>query len=80
MLRGSLLVRTSVTTELADDSAARLKGFEKDLNLHGNQFATLLSILYVGYIIMQIPSYVDPKSYYGSIGLTACGEQEYAPQ
>ncbi|PCH41496.1 MFS general substrate transporter [Wolfiporia cocos MD-104 SS10] len=36
--------------------AARLKGFEADLHLEGQQFATLLSILYVGYIIMQIPS------------------------
>ncbi|KAI4520838.1 MFS general substrate transporter, partial [Schizophyllum commune Loenen D] len=36
--------------------AARLKGFEEGLNLHGQEFATLLSILYVGYIIMQIPS------------------------
>ncbi|KAG6884480.1 hypothetical protein C0992_006253 [Termitomyces sp. T32_za158] len=38
--------------------AARLKGFEADLKLKGQEFATLLSILYVGYIIMQIPSYV----------------------
>jgi len=37
-------------------AAARLKGFESDLGLVGNQFATLLSILYVGYIIMQVPS------------------------
>jgi len=37
-------------------AAARLKGFEADLHLQGQQFATLLSILYVGYIIMQIPS------------------------
>ncbi|KAI0053653.1 MFS general substrate transporter [Auriscalpium vulgare] len=37
-------------------AAARLRGFEKDLHLHGNQFATLLSILYVGYILMQVPS------------------------
>lgn len=36
--------------------AARLRGFEADLGLQGPQFATLLSILYVGYIIMQIPS------------------------
>ncbi|KAJ7576928.1 MFS general substrate transporter [Mycena floridula] len=36
--------------------AARLRGFEKDLHLKGQEFATLLSILYVGYIIMQIPS------------------------
>ncbi|KZO91347.1 MFS general substrate transporter [Calocera viscosa TUFC12733] len=37
-------------------AAARLKGFEADLGLVGTQFATLLSILYVGYIIMQVPS------------------------
>ncbi|KAI0723106.1 MFS general substrate transporter [Earliella scabrosa] len=37
-------------------SAARLRGFEEDLNLKGREFDTLLSILYVGYIIMQIPS------------------------
>ncbi|BGP05329.1 putative transporter [Rhodotorula toruloides] len=36
--------------------AARLKGFEKDLGLVGQQFATVLSILYVGYILTQIPS------------------------
>ena len=39
-------------------SAARLRGFEADLHLKGQQFATILSILYVGYILMQIPSYV----------------------
>ncbi len=37
-------------------SAARLRGFEADLKLKGQEFATLLSILYVGYILMQIPS------------------------
>ncbi|KAF7352831.1 MFS general substrate transporter [Mycena venus] len=37
-------------------SAARLHGFERDLNLTGNQFASVLSILYVGYLVMQIPS------------------------
>ncbi|RPD66729.1 MFS general substrate transporter [Lentinus tigrinus ALCF2SS1-7] len=37
-------------------SAARLRGFEEDLNLKGQEFNTLLSILYVGYILMQIPS------------------------
>jgi len=40
------------------DSAARLRGFERDLGLKGQEFATILSILYVGYIIMQIPSSV----------------------
>ncbi|KAJ9124552.1 hypothetical protein QFC24_003344 [Naganishia onofrii] len=37
-------------------SQARLKGFEKDLGLKGQEFATLLSIVYVGYILMQVPS------------------------
>ncbi|KZO91348.1 sugar transporter [Calocera viscosa TUFC12733] len=46
---GALLTKVGI-------SAARLKGFEADLGLVGNQFATLLSILYVGYIIMQVPS------------------------
>ncbi|KIY63341.1 sugar transporter [Cylindrobasidium torrendii FP15055 ss-10] len=37
-------------------AAARLKGFETDLKLEKEQFPTILSILYVGYILMQIPS------------------------
>ncbi|KAI0318322.1 MFS general substrate transporter [Amylostereum chailletii] len=37
-------------------AAARLRGFEEDLRLKGQEFNTLLSILYVGYILMQIPS------------------------
>ncbi|KAK5994117.1 MFS-type transporter cnsO [Cladobotryum mycophilum] len=36
--------------------AARLKGLQKDLNLDDTQYATCLSILYVGYILMQVPS------------------------
>jgi hypothetical protein len=38
-------------------SAARLRGFEEDLGTTGNQFNTLTSILYVGYLLMQAPSY-----------------------
>jgi hypothetical protein len=37
-------------------AAARLGGLEKDLNLTSTQYSTCLSILYVGYILMQIPS------------------------
>ncbi|KAG0696836.1 MFS general substrate transporter [Suillus ampliporus] len=37
-------------------SAARSRGLTTDLHLEGQQYATLLSIFYVGYIIMQIPS------------------------
>lgn len=37
-------------------AAARLKGLQDDLKLNDTQYATCLSILYVGYILMQIPS------------------------
>lgn len=37
-------------------SAARLRGFEEDLHLQGQQFNDILSALYVGYILMQVPS------------------------
>ncbi|KZZ92832.1 Major facilitator superfamily domain, general substrate transporter [Moelleriella libera RCEF 2490] len=37
-------------------AAARLKGLQTDLKLDDTQFATCLSILYVGYILMQVPS------------------------
>ena len=37
-------------------SAARLRGFEEDLHLQGQQFNNILSALYVGYIFMQVPS------------------------
>lgn len=37
-------------------AAARLQGLEKDLGLVGDQYQTGLSILFVGYILGQIPS------------------------
>ncbi|KAL7418282.1 hypothetical protein Q5752_006738 [Cryptotrichosporon argae] len=37
-------------------SAARLKGLQTDLKLTDTQYSTCLSILYVGYILMQVPS------------------------
>lgn len=37
-------------------AAARLKGLQDDLKLNDTQYATCLSILYVGYILMQVPS------------------------
>ncbi|KAL3454478.1 major facilitator superfamily domain-containing protein [Aspergillus insuetus] len=37
-------------------AAARLKGLQDDLDLNYSEYATCLSILYVGYILMQIPS------------------------
>ncbi|KAG2050561.1 MFS general substrate transporter [Suillus hirtellus] len=54
-------------------SAARTRGLTADLHLEGPQFATLLSIFYVGYIMMQVPSnmflnYIKKPSLY----LPAC--------
>jgi MFS family permease len=37
-------------------AAARLGGLEEDLGLTPTQYSTCLSILYVGYILMQVPS------------------------
>ncbi|KAF6762658.1 MFS general substrate transporter [Ephemerocybe angulata] len=37
-------------------AAARLRGFQGDLGLSDRQFATVLSVLYIGYTMMQIPS------------------------
>jgi MFS family permease len=37
-------------------AAARLKGLQDDLKLNNDEYATCLSILYVGYILMQVPS------------------------
>ncbi|KAL5487783.1 hypothetical protein ACEPAI_5891 [Sanghuangporus weigelae] len=59
-------------------AAARLRGFEDDLHLVGQQFNTLLSILYVGYIIMQVPSnmflnYIGKPSLYLPVCMTIWG-------
>ncbi|KAG2134832.1 MFS general substrate transporter [Suillus clintonianus] len=37
-------------------AAARLRGFEEDLGMKGRQFNTLISSLYIGYLLMQTPS------------------------
>ncbi|KAK4502114.1 hypothetical protein PRZ48_005537 [Zasmidium cellare] len=37
-------------------SQAKLDSFEKDLGMHDDQFNTAISILNVGYILMQLPS------------------------
>ncbi|KAF9223222.1 MFS general substrate transporter [Gyrodon lividus] len=57
-LRMSILIAIYILNYIdrSNVGAARLEGFEADLHLVGQQFATLLSILYVGYVIMQIPS------------------------
>ena len=40
------------------NSAARLNGLEEDLHLTGQQFNTLISVMFVGYTLTQVPSYV----------------------
>jgi MFS family permease len=56
-------------------AAARLKGLQDDLKLDNSQYATCLSILYVGYILMQVPSNIlinriqRPSLYLSSIML-----------
>ncbi|KAI1419390.1 major facilitator superfamily domain-containing protein [Xylaria sp. FL1777] len=37
-------------------AAAKLSGLPEDLNLKGNQFQTAVSILFVGYLLVQVPS------------------------
>lgn len=37
-------------------AAAKLSGLPEDLNLVGNQFQTSVSILFVGYLLVQVPS------------------------
>ena len=37
-------------------AAARLAGLEDELNLKGDQYQTAVSILFVGYLLMQVPS------------------------
>lgn len=59
-------------------AAARLKGLQDDLNLDDTQYATCLSILYVGYILMQVPSnmlinYIQRPSLYISAAMLAWG-------
>lgn len=38
-------------------SQARLDNFEEDLGLVGNQFNVAVSILNVGYVLMQLPRF-----------------------
>lgn len=57
-LRCSLFVAIYIMNYLDRNNiaAARLKGLQDDLNLNNTEYSTCLSILYVGYILMQIPS------------------------
>ncbi|OIW35673.1 MFS general substrate transporter [Coniochaeta ligniaria NRRL 30616] len=57
-LRCSLFVLIYIMNYLDRNNiaAARLKGLQDDLKVTNTQYSTCLSILYVGYILMQVPS------------------------
>ncbi|KAJ9660890.1 hypothetical protein H2198_002235, partial [Neophaeococcomyces mojaviensis] len=53
---------------------ARLAGFERDLKLKGNDYNSVLSAFYIGYIIFELPStlankYVGPGWYIPGMAL-----------
>ncbi|KAG1723888.1 major facilitator superfamily domain-containing protein [Suillus lakei] len=50
-----LVLQTLNLIDRSNVSNARLQGFEKDLHLQGQQYATILSIVFVGLVIMQVP-------------------------
>ncbi|KAH8910359.1 major facilitator superfamily transporter [Coniochaeta sp. PMI_546] len=57
-LRCSLFVLIYIMNYLDRNNiaAARLKGLQDDLKVTNTEYSTCLSILYVGYILMQVPS------------------------
>jgi MFS family permease len=72
-------------------ASARLAGLEEDRGLQGSEFATCVSILFVGYLLMQIPSnlllnkFGKPSLYlptamilWGIISTATAGAQNYA--
>jgi MFS family permease len=59
-------------------AAARLQGLERDLKLKGSEYQTALSILFVAYVLMQVPSnlllnYMGRPSLYLGFFTTAWG-------
>ncbi|KUL89782.1 hypothetical protein ZTR_00524 [Talaromyces verruculosus] len=51
---------------------ARIQGIEKSLHLHGTQFNTAISVLFAGYIALQIPSNMIITKVRPSIYLPSC--------
>lgn len=52
-----------LNADTATLSQARLGGFEEDLGLKGNEFNVAVSILNVGYMLMQLPRSVEGPLY-----------------
>ncbi|KAG0699663.1 MFS general substrate transporter [Suillus ampliporus] len=59
-LRVSFLILIYIMSciDRSNVAVARLRGLEEDLGMTGNQFNTLISIFYMGYVLMQAPSNV----------------------
>ncbi|KAG2352673.1 MFS general substrate transporter [Suillus spraguei] len=57
-LRVAFLVLVYIMNSMdrTNAAAARLRGLEEDLGMMGNQFNTLMSVFYVGYLLTQAPS------------------------
>ena len=51
---------------------ARLQGIEKSIHLQGTQFNTAISVLFAGYIALQIPSNMIITRVRPSIYLPSC--------
>ncbi|KAG0694852.1 major facilitator superfamily domain-containing protein [Suillus ampliporus] len=51
-----VVMATMSNIDQTNVNIARLAGYEADLHLKGNQYGAILSIIYVGYIFMQLPS------------------------
>lgn len=53
-------------------SQAKLNSLESDLNMHGEDFNTAVSILVIGYVLMQIPSNMLLTRVRPSVYLASC--------
>lgn len=53
-------------------AAARLQGLEKDLNLHGDQYQTALSIFFVAYVWIYSCSSNSPTTATDPVTRSAC--------
>ena len=51
---------------------ARIQGIEKSIHLHGTQFNTAISVLFAGYIALQVPSNMIITRVRPSIYLPSC--------
>lgn len=66
---------TNISTSYLDRNAlanARIQGIEKSINLHGTQFNTAISVLFAGYLALQIPSNMIITKVRPSIYLPCC--------